>query len=413
MSESADSERERPVPARRSHTKSRKGCQECKKRKVKVTLYDSRNPCDEKPPSCFNCSRRGVVCSLQRTSTVSPGPRQLKSTTLDLLASHWQSAPFISETWGRGLELMHHYTSITAKTLALRPSMQHTWHHVVPQIAYRSPFLMHGIIAAAALHKAHLLPISSREYVRLAFYHETAGLEGFRAGLQTLEYQDWKPYFCFSSIVVLCMSWQPSRILIELPLAHADDGESVPGVLDLLVFIRGIRTVLQPYELQIVSSTLAPLVEASWSHLADAGIPPDLANSTIPHDSFEAVARLQDFYRKKLVGNMREGFLSATDELLKSFHHMASAGTQPELGMVMTIPYAIHDDVLAEILALKPHGMVFVAYLAGLFRVLEAHFWFLEGLPRRLFEVIDINLAKFPLHREMVRWPREKMFDIY
>ncbi|KAL5593603.1 hypothetical protein FOBRF1_012705 [Fusarium oxysporum] len=40
-------------PTRISHTKSRKGCQQCKKRKVK---------CDEQRPACFNCSRLQEEC---------------------------------------------------------------------------------------------------------------------------------------------------------------------------------------------------------------------------------------------------------------------------------------------------------------------------------------------------------------
>ncbi|KAJ5358842.1 uncharacterized protein N7496_011255 [Penicillium cataractarum] len=42
------------MPSRRSHTKSRKGCLECKRRHVK---------CDEGTPKCTLCRKRRLECS--------------------------------------------------------------------------------------------------------------------------------------------------------------------------------------------------------------------------------------------------------------------------------------------------------------------------------------------------------------
>ncbi|RYO89988.1 hypothetical protein DL766_005112 [Monosporascus sp. MC13-8B] len=43
---------------RRAHRKSRLGCLQCKKRKIK---------CDETRPSCLNCIRREITCSPRST----------------------------------------------------------------------------------------------------------------------------------------------------------------------------------------------------------------------------------------------------------------------------------------------------------------------------------------------------------
>lgn len=44
--------RRRPIP-RKGHTKSRNGCYNCKRRKIK---------CQENTPECFNCKRVGLPC---------------------------------------------------------------------------------------------------------------------------------------------------------------------------------------------------------------------------------------------------------------------------------------------------------------------------------------------------------------
>lgn len=57
--------RRRPIP-RKGHTKSRRGCFNCKRRKVK---------CQENLPECSNCTRIGLVCEYpQRRSPPSSPP---------------------------------------------------------------------------------------------------------------------------------------------------------------------------------------------------------------------------------------------------------------------------------------------------------------------------------------------------
>jgi hypothetical protein len=50
-------QRRRPIP-RKGHTKSRRGCFNCKRRKVK---------CQENLPECSNCVRFGLVCEYPQT----------------------------------------------------------------------------------------------------------------------------------------------------------------------------------------------------------------------------------------------------------------------------------------------------------------------------------------------------------
>jgi hypothetical protein len=64
--------RRRPIP-RKGHTKSRRGCFTCKKRKIK---------CQETRPMCGNCEKAGMTCEYPSPPTIaSPVPIiQLQST---------------------------------------------------------------------------------------------------------------------------------------------------------------------------------------------------------------------------------------------------------------------------------------------------------------------------------------------
>lgn len=66
---SANRARRKPIP-KKGHTKSRRGCQACKRRKVK---------CQENLPECTNCRRLGLSCVYSPTGTqlaltASPSP---------------------------------------------------------------------------------------------------------------------------------------------------------------------------------------------------------------------------------------------------------------------------------------------------------------------------------------------------
>ena len=72
VTELATGMRRRPIP-RKGHTKSRKGCFNCKRRKVK---------CQETLPECDHCRRIGLVCEYPDTNRkLAPEPAKALNST--------------------------------------------------------------------------------------------------------------------------------------------------------------------------------------------------------------------------------------------------------------------------------------------------------------------------------------------
>ncbi|KAG4425422.1 hypothetical protein IFR04_001341 [Cadophora malorum] len=158
------------MPPRRSHKKSKAGCQRCKNRKIK---------CDEVHPTCGNCLKHGVSCDFECPETpasistpfAAPSPHMgsasaastphsnstvmpMYQTPTALVRAH--SNPAVS----RSLEfkLLHHYTALTSQTFSDTKEQNHVWQVDIPTIAYDAQYLMDAILAVSALHLRSIHP---------------------------------------------------------------------------------------------------------------------------------------------------------------------------------------------------------------------------------------------------------------
>ncbi|KEZ43327.1 hypothetical protein SAPIO_CDS4775 [Scedosporium apiospermum] len=122
---------------------------------------------------------------------------------------------------------------------------------------------MHGILAIAAQHKAHLLPLHRETYVTLAAYHQAHGLEGFMPHLNNVSEENWESLFCFGSLVIMYASLLPARSESgRLPAPISD-------ILELFSYVKGIQAVFEPFFDYLRRSLLAPLIHGVW--IADPG----------------------------------------------------------------------------------------------------------------------------------------------
>ncbi|KAI9048158.1 hypothetical protein LZ554_007953 [Drepanopeziza brunnea f. sp. 'monogermtubi'] len=156
---------------RRTHTKSKLGCQRCKKRKIK---------CDEIHPQCRNCVRHGVSCDFEypcspSSSPSGPSPAPLRSasdastpgssdTIVPLYQTPSEPSALVradsNPAASRSLELklLHHYTTLTSQTFSDTEEQVKVWQMDIPMIAYDSQHLMDAMLAVSALHLRSTYP---------------------------------------------------------------------------------------------------------------------------------------------------------------------------------------------------------------------------------------------------------------
>ncbi|KAI0451709.1 hypothetical protein F5B21DRAFT_364454 [Xylaria acuta] len=437
------------MTGRRGHTKSRFGCKECKRRKVK---------CDEQRPSCFNCTRHGMACSFapandlrvvssapsccihglpcafqssnngpERTATSDTARRPVSPSSPDtvfldhktvlghdgvnccqhinLPISTATDTTFnndIAQPWIRDLELLHHYCTVTSATFSHQESVRHVWRSVFPREGYMHEFVTHGILSLAALHKAYLLPNKRQTYLACATQHYAIGQREFRAILPHVTDENWKPVYCFALIVI--------AYVFCLSAGHRDQSitTSVSNISGVFAVTRGIEAALLPYIDRLCQTDLAPLVQSVW--LVPVDTPPDrkpsLEHSPLPNDLFHALSHLRLAFRDEVDLKNRADYDKAISGLDLSAMHAAQAGVNIEVGAVMIWPFLTPESVGVDIGRLEPYALVVLSYWAVILAALDGDFWFLRGRGRELLEEIDNRLQAQPRFREYLKWPK-------
>ncbi|CAL5869260.1 uncharacterized protein PFLUO_LOCUS3488 [Penicillium psychrofluorescens] len=267
---------------RRPHRKSRHGCAECKRRRVK---------CDEARPTCSNCAKRHTECEYGSSTSLlwanedpvsrhvsrgsgsdsgQPGESIMGSVgTPDSLGILGQMrgedpavaspAPILNTA---DLELMMQWCNSTYETLSRNEHTDPVWRSAVPEEALSHPFLMHSILALSSLHLARISPDPARRasYLGRAVAHQNQALALFRGLLGDINEANSKAMFAFAGIVVVYTFGFPHSPDVQDPWSCLDD------LYQVLVLSRGVQQVIRSIRDVIPGSALAPLLHLDDYH---------------------------------------------------------------------------------------------------------------------------------------------------
>ena len=221
------------MPSRQFHGKTRHGCKTCKARKVR---------CGQEKPICANCSRLSRGCAYASTigtspsssSNLSPAATLPPNLALSQSPRSHISTPDSTASYIFGLELLHHYTAFTALTEVHDPEHQRIWQVSIPRLAFSNPFLLHGIMAIAALHRRRSSPVTEQEsLLDAARHHQEVALSIYIPLLNDITAKNCHPLFAFSQVIAIV-----SYSLLQVDREHLTVSEYIQrlvGIFELLI----------------------------------------------------------------------------------------------------------------------------------------------------------------------------------
>jgi hypothetical protein len=260
--------------SKRTHTKSRLGCDQCKKRRIK---------CDYIAPECGKCSKRGLSCAYRTW-----GP------AIDRLQPHGRapepadhrpppdSLPPSTSTTSFSLYdlgLVQDYTLRSSITLSRRddPSFHEIWQQDVPKLALDHSYLMHAILSFAAAYRSrHPDPASPRDSkaVQAARDHYDQALVDMRVSISDVTAELADPLLCFSILIAFVTSF----------LGTVDESGPLETTVRLFQTIRSLVGVMHD---DIIRSHLAESKIGALVRHNDA-----IARNTLPEGLTDSLDQL-------------------------------------------------------------------------------------------------------------------------
>ncbi|KAF2637021.1 hypothetical protein P280DRAFT_509992 [Massarina eburnea CBS 473.64] len=315
-----------PAGTRRSHNKTRLGCANCKKRRIK---------CDCTHPVCDNCKKRGQECSFlllapssRLSTTLQPAPSTtptgasptsseltLTSATSDDSQNEdieiihrtppsaskfsrpsstialaglgfpltippyfryddvWKDA---REKLSPGLQgLLYHYEYTTSLTLAPNDPAKSAWRSGIPELASRHQFLVHHIITVASLHlgRLHGRGTERSTMTNVAASQMNKALALYRPALENVTAENASALFASATLTAVYF-FRTSTVEIDeirdsVPAGTVEPSPEIADkmlqcVLRTIWGLRGPLAVLIPGFRFVMEGQMSPVLNRKW-----------------------------------------------------------------------------------------------------------------------------------------------------
>ncbi|KAK5163949.1 uncharacterized protein LTR77_010345 [Saxophila tyrrhenica] len=124
----------------------------------------------------------------------------------------------------------------------VKDDAHYVWGEYIPQQAVKHPFLMHGILAATAMHMSHQQGHRAAHYLRLSDKHQTVALGVYRSVLATdINSENADALFALASLISVSAM---ARACIEAEAADPPGTMNMESVTEFFFLTRGVRDVI-------------------------------------------------------------------------------------------------------------------------------------------------------------------------
>ncbi|KAF1812326.1 hypothetical protein P152DRAFT_32737 [Eremomyces bilateralis CBS 781.70] len=365
--------RRRPIP-RKGHTKSRKGCYSCKKRKIK---------CQEGVPECYHCAKAGLVCVYPVTE---------KTLALAVPRPGLQSTPTTFTM--QDLRYFHHFLVGAYPHLPVKGD--DIWKNRVAQISHSYDFLMHSMLALAA---SHLSLFGDEDRGSAALSHRVAAINSLNASLSQPCQDGAESDARFATIMALTFQ---SRYIPD-------------GMKDFLTMIRGCTVVAQTAMLPFEESSFGSFTHEGHVSTIASLIQMDIVVSLDGDGWKNAIDSLRDL-RPLVQTPFEQQYLAALENALQ-LAKTAPIDAYTTFTMLYVSPADIsHEEFLRFLEPQNTTGQLLLAHFFALEILLGPILWFelqhrnemLSVLRQISFHWVEKMCVGLPeSHQSFARWPLE------
>ncbi|KAJ4360357.1 uncharacterized protein N0V89_000919 [Didymosphaeria variabile] len=364
--------------------------------------------CDEQKPFCSNCEKYGSSCEYPRLRSAVAPEVALSPTALDTPSSTQSSVVGRLHNDGIGsqelladiahMRLLHHFTTVTAKTLAHEPEAADIFISYIPKIAFENPFVLHAILSLTALHLSRSESAQRADYLLRARRHHQIALTQFRSEVKDISETNLPAVLIFNAFL--------------FPYTCAMSASST----DLEDAFESIFSNL------LVTRMVGPLIQASgrydYMRQSELGriMPKDVHSVTWDKakapDETELVQlrKFADVIHHIYHPEINEAYREAI-RLLELLFDATGRLSKPPSDSLLRIWIHFVPSRFVELLSERQPGALIIFAHYGVILGKGRQYWFLDGIDELILAIAD---AFVPTEwKNWLDWPKEQIRACY
>ncbi|KAL2813409.1 hypothetical protein BJX63DRAFT_394353 [Aspergillus granulosus] len=426
--------------ARRTHTKSRLGCGNCKRRKIK---------CDEVKPSCRNCLRHSVECDyafgssnalfsttlpestpqdsltfISSSQTNFEPPKRASQKRRDGAVSDLSERSSTPETLSA---LGNKSFQFTATDLALFHHLmtcpelgagQSEWQTQMTRWGFQHHFFLRLLLAFSGFHLAQN-PTQLRQIIGQDVNYATEAEKHFEAAVREAACVVPQISGCNGQVIYTGAVFIFTCSLARGPqpgeyLGFRDDGGA--GCLSLFMGVRSILDICNNVLSLDVSTSHSYDFQGYTTESASAPEPPNphtplgTQSSAMPTDHINQLHFLLDNTYKPHQSNHLD-YTRLLDGLAQTYNAVHPPPDSP-VERISRFPYVfgwlytLPDSVLYDLQRRHPLALTIFVFFTVLLKDMDVA-WFIRGWPEHIMDGCWRNLDDF--HRQFIMWPIQQL----
>lgn len=294
------------------------------------------------------------------------------------------------------LRLLHHYTTVTARSLGADPEAQGIYATVVVHTAFEYPFLLHVLLGLAALHLSRLSESGADavEYALTGGRHHDTALAIFQASVRDIDESNFKAVLLFAAVLFpySCASSVDSGHDIE----HAFD-----SLLSNFSLTRRVRPMVSSYYNAMKASVLEKLIPKDVEGIDWLTREPPVDTKLVQLRKFAEA--IQQLYPPDIV----DAYGYAIHILVLAFE-AADRSHEPPSDALLKIWIHFVSDRYVELLSERqPGSLIIYTHYAVLLQRSSVRYWYLTGMAEQILRVAE---ALVPSEWSgWLTWPKEQL----
>lgn len=294
------------------------------------------------------------------------------------------------------LRLLHHYTTATAQTLGADSEAHEVYATIVPQTAFEYPFLLHVLLALAALHlsRTHEYGPEALEYALIGGRHHEAALSNFQATVRDIDETNFKAILMFSGALF------PYSCASSIDPTH-DIDHAFDSLLSNLTLTRRVRPMVSSFYTAMQASVLQKLVPPDVRGINWLTQEPPEETELVQLRKFaEAVHHL---YPPDIV----DAYGYAIHILVLTFAAAEKSQGPPSDALLKIWLHFVTDRYVELLSERQPGSLIIYAHYAVLLQKSSSRYWYLSGVAEQIMRVAE---ALVPSEWSgWLDWPKEQL----